>query len=447
MLSVLDLPRELYLMVCTYLQPTDLARLAGVSRDHYLAAQEPLYTAITITSYGRFVKLVDILRRVPVVSTISPQQRLRWFKLTDAQLRERDIKHLNIILDNREDGYRITGATLSNCIGAVARKCYSVKIHLTLYGAWPKWIPQLERFGLPNVTKHTLFLGGAELEPGRTWRGSDESPLWNLVFNGSSFSDLKDVYINTRAYNPGDLPSSLRESIHGAHPVRDYVWTKPHESTSDNVVPFYGLRRMEQIVLAHTPHQTLDIMQSLFGSDIIPQNLTKLEIVNCASLHPFDNDDDDSFLDTQYAAHIDQHPAEHPCNIVRELGTRIQYLDLALPFACAKIFPPAQKTWQALAAPRDYPAFPREPVETLPARLMAQGYKYRRLISWHGVCRGAHKWGDMREAAADMRQEDVSWVLVSPNQADSWQMPGCLAVERLANEELLRVFAEEERWA
>ena len=78
---------------------------------------------------------------------------------------------------------------------------------------------------------------------------------------------------------------------------------------------------------------------------------------------------------------------------------------------------------------------------------MAQGYKYRRLISWHGVCRGAHKWGDMREAAADMRQEDVSWVLVSPNQADCWQMPGCLAVERLANEELLRVFAEEERWA
>ena len=286
MLSVLDLPRELYLMVCTYLQPTDLARLAGVSRDHYLAAQEPLYTAITITSYGRFVKLVDILRRVPVVSTISPQQRLRWFKLTDAQLRERDIKHLHIILDNREDGYRITGATLSNCIGAVTRKCYSVKIHLTLYGAWPKWIPQLERFGLPNVSKLTLFLGGAELEPGRAWRGSDESPLWNLVFSGSTFSDLKDVYINTRAYNPGDLPTSLQDSIHGAHPVRDYVWTKPNESTSDNVVPFYGLRGMEQIVLAHTPHPTLDIMQSLFGSDIIPHNLTKLEIVNCASLHP-----------------------------------------------------------------------------------------------------------------------------------------------------------------
>ncbi|KAK0364388.1 hypothetical protein LTR91_024866 [Friedmanniomyces endolithicus] len=477
MLSVLDLPRELYLIVCTHLQPTDLARLAGVSRDHYLAAQEPLYTSITITSYSRFVKLVDTLRRVPVVSTISPQQRLRWFKLTDAQLREREIKHLHIILDNREDGYRITGATLSNCIGAVARKCYSVKIHLSLYGAWPKWIPQLERFGLPNVTKLTLFLGGAELEPGRTWRGSDESPLWNLVFSGSSFSDLKDVYINTRAYHPGDLPSSLRESIHGAHPVRDYVWTKPHESTSDNVVPFYGLRRMERIVLAHTPHLTLDIMQSLFGSDIIPQNLTKLEIVNCASLHPvkhlpaiatllqralqlvkhlklhlcklshFDNDDDHSDLATQYASHIDQHSAEHPCNIVRELGNRIPYLDLALPFACAKIFPPAQKSWQALAASRDYPAFPREPVETLPARLMAQGYKYRRLISWHGVCRGTHKWHDMRETAANMQQERVSWVLVSPNQADTWQMPGCLAVERLANEELLRGFTEEERWA
>lgn len=69
--TMLDLPRELYLMVCSYLTPTELSKLAGVSRDHYLAIQEPLFRHIRVTSHARLVKLVGTLMKVPVVSTIS----------------------------------------------------------------------------------------------------------------------------------------------------------------------------------------------------------------------------------------------------------------------------------------------------------------------------------------------------------------------------------------
>lgn len=73
MASMLELPRELYLIVCDYLTPVELSKLAGVSRDNYLAAQEPLYSNIKITSFEQLVKLVGSLTKPPVVSNISPK--------------------------------------------------------------------------------------------------------------------------------------------------------------------------------------------------------------------------------------------------------------------------------------------------------------------------------------------------------------------------------------
>ena len=71
MASLLQLPRELYLMVANLLTPVELTKLAGVSRDNYLAAQQPLYTNIRLTSYSSLVKLVGTLMKVPMVSHIS----------------------------------------------------------------------------------------------------------------------------------------------------------------------------------------------------------------------------------------------------------------------------------------------------------------------------------------------------------------------------------------
>lgn len=74
--GLLDLPRELYLLVCANLTTTSLTNLAVVSRDHYLAVQAPLFSRIVLTSYGALIKLEGPLTRVPVVSRISPKYDL-----------------------------------------------------------------------------------------------------------------------------------------------------------------------------------------------------------------------------------------------------------------------------------------------------------------------------------------------------------------------------------
>ena len=73
MASMLELPWELYLLICNFLTPIELTRLAGVSRDHYLAVQQPLFSRVQITSFGALVKLVGTLLKAPIVSRISPK--------------------------------------------------------------------------------------------------------------------------------------------------------------------------------------------------------------------------------------------------------------------------------------------------------------------------------------------------------------------------------------
>ncbi|KAK3075595.1 hypothetical protein LTR53_000933 [Teratosphaeriaceae sp. CCFEE 6253] len=465
-MSMLDLPRELYLMVCSYLQPTDLASLAGITRDHYLAVQEPLYTTIRIAVYSHLVRLVETLGRIPVVSTTSPQQRLRWWKLTDAQLRERDVKHLHLTIDSRTVNTRITGAALANLIGAIARKCQRVEISLTLHGAWPNFITQLEKFGLPSVTTLALFLGTpGVLDPKGPYH-SGATPLWDLVFCGSAFPDLRRVYINTMVDHPEQAPTTLHDSVHHAidFHASQAIATTTQGTPLSTAVPFNGLRRMEEITLTSTSQLTVAVIESLFSSAILPHHLTKLEIVDCPALHPAKHlpalatllqralqlvahlklhlcsfaSHGRAVLDGEYGARIAEHPDQHLCHIVRELGSRILYLDLALAFACAMIFPPLAKSVPAFDEARGYPVIPREPLETLPQRLVGAGYKYRRLISWHGICGHAHQWHEMRDAAAMMREGAVSWELLCPGHVGSWHVEGCLAVKFDTSKDVMR---------
>lgn len=150
-MALLDLPRELFLGVCKDFSLTDFSRLSRVSRDLYLAVQEPLYSRLQIRSYGALVQLVSTLTKAPVVSRISTKQRQRWHQLSDAQLCERDIKHLDITLDGESDSQKITGAVVARCIGAVSRKCYRAKITLHLHSFWDDLMKQLQPFALPNV--------------------------------------------------------------------------------------------------------------------------------------------------------------------------------------------------------------------------------------------------------------------------------------------------------
>lgn len=85
-----------------------------------------------INSFGALVKLQTTVVKIPVVSHISSKQRQRWYKLSDAELRERDIKYLSIQLGRYDKN--ITGAIIDRCIGSIARKCPEVNINLTLNG-------------------------------------------------------------------------------------------------------------------------------------------------------------------------------------------------------------------------------------------------------------------------------------------------------------------------
>ncbi|KAK5130072.1 hypothetical protein LTR08_002505 [Meristemomyces frigidus] len=463
MLSILDLPRELYLDVCSYLEPFDLSKLARVSRDHYSAVQGPLYARIRITSYQSLVKLVHTLPRVPVVSHISPQQRSRWHQLSDAQLYERDIKRLDLVIDSHgKDARRITGATVANCIGVISRQCLGVEITLTLLGAWLHFVKQLETFGLPNVIHLILFIGeDCGDMPGQH--------VWDLVFSGSTFCDLRSAYVNTTMISETGLPTNLEDSVgfitdDWRHTPEDRSKTSPTPTT-----PLYGLRKMKEIVLAHNTYLDLPVLETLFGSEIIPQNLTLLEIVDCPKLHPvkhltalstllqralllvrhlklhlckLTHYDSGEFLnDWGYAARINEHPEEHLCNTVRELGKKIRSLDLAVPFACSNIFSPPIKKAKAYSQLQSFPPVPREPYGTLPDRLSAHGYKHRRLICWHAVCRDAHRWDDMIDVASE-QDGDVSWEMVFPAEdRASWHVSGCLPMQYLAQDVLQKPFA------
>ncbi len=78
MATFIDLPREIYLMVCALLTTTDLTKLASISRDHYLAVQQPLYSSIRIISYKALVKLVGSSVKAPVVSHLTPKYVSLW---------------------------------------------------------------------------------------------------------------------------------------------------------------------------------------------------------------------------------------------------------------------------------------------------------------------------------------------------------------------------------
>ena len=114
------------------------------------------------------------------------------------------------------------------------------------------------------------------------------------------------------------------------------------------------------------------------------------------------------------------------------MGQTIKGLDLALPFACEHMFMPllkARQNWDPTTE-QELPDLPETPVNTLPQRLMAAGYRYRRLI-FNGHCRGLEAW-DKMEALAKHQRAMISWELLYNHHVDSkavWLVSGCAPVE------------------
>jgi len=71
MAALLDIPRELFLMICAYLGARDLAKLTLVSRNTYVTTQPVLYRNVTLPTYPALVKLTRALVKAPVVSHLT----------------------------------------------------------------------------------------------------------------------------------------------------------------------------------------------------------------------------------------------------------------------------------------------------------------------------------------------------------------------------------------
>ena len=211
---------------------------------------------------------------------------------------------------------------------------------------------------------------------------------------------------------------------------------------------------MEKITLEHNPLLTPPILGSLFNSSIIPKRLSTLEIVNCPHLCATQDlpsiatllerglqllhylrlhltrSEDDAYHAASYNAEIEEYPEHHICNIVREFGQKIKSLDMALPFACNRIMKSRLHKTKILPQPQELPLIPQEPIDTLPQRLVAEGYHYRSLRGYFGICRGAHDWNDFVGPATD-QPKHVSWELISERDGrTAWCVGGHALVER-----------------
>lgn len=281
-MSMLALPRELYLIICSHLSPTDLARLAGMSKDYYMSVQEPRFSHINIDSFSKLVKLVGTLTKPPAVSQISARQRLRWQSLSDAQLRERDVKRLNILLayGHNSGSKPVTGELLSRCIGAISRCHSGVRIRLSLHGPWHSLLSQLQTVSLPDVRELVVYLGGSAQENHSGPRRFNSSNIWELFFSGFTLPDLQAIELDTHHSSRNDLPATLKESS---------TWNRHEYSRSKpSFTPFHGLKKLKCIKLQYNSLLNEEVLTSLFGSNIIPHNLTNLEIVSCPSLRQTD---------------------------------------------------------------------------------------------------------------------------------------------------------------
>jgi len=287
-----------------------------------------------------------------------------------------------------------------------------------------------------------------------------------LAFNGETFPDLSAVYVN-------NLVSLKEQAPRTPHEV--FVLGKqngPRNRLHDLVASeqltesdFAGLPGVHEIVLECNTLVNPQILKALFASKPTMEHLTKLEITNCPSLHPIMDlefissclerglqflsflkvhftwhDDGHWGYDATYRSKIDSHPNCHLCDVVREFGQRITSLDLAVPFACPRLF--ATVTGAPNAEIQDIkqpPCLPETPFSTLPQRLIDAGYRYRRLI-FNSYCRDAHTWDEMAELAQN-QGDMISWELVENSPVGrhaGWFVPGCLPVESDAFEVMRR---------
>lgn len=442
-------------MICSYLSSRELARLTAASRNCYVGTQQALYHTISVPSSGSLAKLVRSLMRFPIVSRLSAKQQARWQKLDDNELHEREIRFLTVTLSGvgKKDNTNIY--LVGQMLGALARKCPLIHVRLQIVHVWPSLPEELRRSPIPQVQELVAFLG-PDVPP------TCDAHFWTLFLGGEALPGLRTLDLNTIPASRGHVAvTPLDRMLKASSLASDKYLYREHRTNS---IPLGGLRRLRSIRIANDVKLTAANLGVIFAS---PECLAHLEIENCANigqipalrslstllqrtlptlkhlkLHLIGKPDyiDDEKWRNEYTRLLAEHPAAHLCTMIRTLGQKIPSLDLALPFACNRIFLPFNRDSAGCVYAGDATQTPvaREPLQTLQARLLARDIKYRRLICWQGVCMEQHEWDDMASHALH-QASDMSWELISdPLNQGSWHVGGCDMAAFTADSVLMR---------
>lgn len=372
-----------------------------------------------------------------------PRQLERWQLLPDSALCERVIAYLDVDIIPSTIGEKESRSFyhIAQLLSAIARKSPQVKVTLQLEGG--EIDSKLLSTGIkfPRVCRAIV---AADPEGLRAARGD----YWSFFLGGHVFPDL--CQLETSGFHISATQPLLT--------IEEQLVTAEEFACEYSEIPgFRADVQLERLQYIHGLKIEGDVMLnrplllSLFGSATVPARLTTLEIVNCpmlffaANLSNFSTLLQRSFTTlpalNKLKLHIIEDPhlepgmsyqalqnhSHHLCNVVRVLGQNIQHLDLALPYACNRMFvPPKPALTYTHSAyqheSRGLPNIQREPLETLPQRLIAQGFKYRRLICWYGICFEQHDWEAMISYAS-VQGAGYSWEIIC-DEADqaSWHV-------------------------
>lgn len=270
------------------------------------------------------------------------------------------------------------------------------------------------------------------------------SDCWSFFLVGHIFPDLRQLETDCFPKRPTGL-LTIDQRLAFAENV-DCHKDSNHTQTD---VSFGALGQLQELKIGGDTTFNKPLLLSLFGSAAVPTRLTTLEIVNCPKLLFAKNIETWTTLFQRSLTtlpalrklklHIPENPdtkpdiafepvgdvPQHFCDFVRVFGQNIQYLDLSLRFACRRMFlppkPASSYTYTALGQ-RGAPADQREPLVTLPQRLIGQGSKYRRIIYWFEVCYEQHIC-DAMAACASAQGTEYSWEVVSDSEDKaSWHV-------------------------
>lgn len=327
-------------------------------------------------------------------------------------------------------------------LGAVARKCPRIHVKLQIEHPWPSLLEELQRSPMPHVHELVAFLG-PKMSPtcGAYFR--------TLFCGGEALPDLSVLNINTIPASPAQVANNPLDRMLKTNSLTS--GSHFHKTRRTNPTSLRGLRKMESIRISNDVMLTKATLNDIFSSSEVFGHLTSLEIENCArigqipalrslstllqrtlptlkhlKIHLISKPEylDGPKWQHDYTNMLAQDPTTHLCAIVRSLGQKIDSLDLALPFACNRMFLPYKRSNTDSTHTNESTQSPiaREPLATLPNRLLGRGIKYRRLICWQGVCMDQHGWEDMASYAVN-QGSNMSWELVgdAANQG-SWHV-------------------------